>query len=278
MSWPGLSSSIDDPAVMTDLIAAHMPISAEDKQRILETVNLKDRMNALLELMTRSSRCWSSAPSCSRRSPQRSTRRSASITCASSSRPSRRNWARATSAARSMDELRKKIEEAHMPEDALKEANRELDRLQRMSPGAPDYTTTRTYLDWLVAMPWDKATADNLDIPSVKAHLDADHYGLEKIKDRILEYLSVRKFKTGGDLRQPILCFAGPPGVGKTSLAKSIANAMGKKFVRISPGRHARRVRDSRPPAHLYRRAARPDHPGHQAGRDQQPAVRAGRD
>ena len=105
-----------------------------------------------------------------------------------------------------------------------------------MSPGAPDYTTTRTYLDWLVAMPWDKATEDNLDIPSVKAHLDADHYGLEKIKDRVLEYLSVRKFKTEGDLRQPILCLTGPPGVGKTSLAKSIANAMGKKFVRISLG------------------------------------------
>ena len=138
-----------------------------------------------------------------------------------------------------MDELRTKIDEAGMPEDALKEANRELDRLQRMSPGAPDYTTTRTYLDWLVAMPWNTSTEDNLDIPSVKKALDDDHFGLEKIKDRILEYLSVRKFRPEGDLRQPILCFTGPPGVGKTSLAKSIASAMGKKFIRISLRRHA---------------------------------------
>jgi ATP-dependent Lon protease len=123
-----------------------------------------------------------------------------------------------------------------MPEDALKEANRELDRLQRMSPGSPEYTVARTYIDWLVAMPWAISTDDNLNIPEVKAVLDEDQYGLDKVKERILEYLSVRKFKPEGELRQPILCLVGPPGVGKTSIAKSIARAMGKKFVRISLG------------------------------------------
>jgi len=232
----GLSSSIDDPAVMTDLIAAHMPISAEDKQRILETVNLKDRMNALLELMTKEQQVLEIGSKLQSQVSEGINKTQREYYLREQLKAIQKELGEGDERGEEQDELRKKIEEAHMPEDALKEANRELDRLQRMSPGAPDYTTTRTYLDWLVAMPWDKATEDNLDIPSVKAHLDADHYGLEKIKDRILEYLSVRKFKTEGDLRQPILCFVGPPGVGKTSLAKSIAGAMGKKFVRISLG------------------------------------------
>jgi ATP-dependent Lon protease len=105
-----------------------------------------------------------------------------------------------------------------------------------MPPAAAEYTVARTYLDWLTSLPWQESTEDNLDIKSVREVLDEDHYGLERIKDRILEYLSVRKFKTEGDVRQPILCFVGPPGVGKTSLGKSIARAMGRKFVRFSLG------------------------------------------
>jgi ATP-dependent Lon protease len=133
-------------------------------------------------------------------------------------------------------ELREKVASSGMTEEAAHEANRELDRLQRMSPGSPEYTVSRSYVDWLVALPWNVSTPDNLEIAEVKTVLDEDHYGLTKIKDRILEYLSVRKFKKEGELRQPILCLVGPPGVGKTSLGKSIARAMGKKFVRISLG------------------------------------------
>ena len=232
----GLSSSIDDPAVMTDLIAAHSPISAADKQRVLETVNLKERMNLLLTLMTSEVQVLELGSKLQSQVSSEINKTQRDYYLREQLKAIQKELGEGDERGEEMDELRAKIEAAHMPEDALKEANRELDRLQRMSPGAPDYTTTRTYLDWLVAMPWDKSTPDNLDIPSVKRKLDEDHFGLEKIKDRILEYLSVRKFKPEGDIRQPILCLTGPPGVGKTSLAKSIAAAMGKKFVRISLG------------------------------------------
>ena len=232
----GLSSSIDDPAVMTDLIAAHSPISAEDKQRVLETVSLKERMNLLLTLMTAEVQVLELGSKLQSQVSSEINKTQRDYYLREQLKAIQKELGEGDERGEERDELRAKIDAAQMPEDALKEANRELDRLQRMSPGAPDYTTTRTYLDWLVAMPWDKSTPDNLDIPSVKQTLDADHFGLEKIKDRILEYLSVRKFRPEGDIRQPILCLTGPPGVGKTSLAKSIASAMGKKFVRISLG------------------------------------------
>src|SRR5947207_14269088 len=123
-----------------------------------------------------------------------------------------------------------------MPEEVLKEALRELDRLAKMPPAAAEYTVVRTYLDWLITLPWNTGTVDNLEIPEVRRVLDEDHHGLDRIKDRILEYLSVKKFKPEGSIRHPILCFVGPPGVGKTSLGRSIARALGRKFVRMSLG------------------------------------------
>jgi len=121
-----------------------------------------------------------------------------------------------------------------MPEDVLKEAHRELKRLSRMSPAAADYTVTRTYLDWLVALPWNKSSGSGVDVVKAKQVLDEDHYDLEKIKERILDYLAVLQLKP--TLKGPILCFVGPPGVGKTSLGKSIARALGREFVRLSLG------------------------------------------
>lgn len=133
-----------------------------------------------------------------------------------------------------VNELRKKIEEGNFPEDVKNTAAKELDRLQRMHPSSAEYTVSRTYLDWILDLPWASSTEDNLDIEAAEKSLEKDHYGLEKVKKRILEYLAVRKLKD--DMRGPILCFVGPPGVGKTSLGKSIAKALGRKFVRISLG------------------------------------------
>ena len=136
--------------------------------------------------------------------------------------------------AKEIEELRAKIDAAGMPEAVKKEALRELDRLSKMPVAAAEYTVSRTYLDWLVALPWAKRTDDSIDLKHTKEVLDADHSGLEKVKDRVLEYLAVRKLNP--DVKGPILCFLGPPGVGKTSLARSIANSLGRKFVRVSLG------------------------------------------
>jgi len=133
-----------------------------------------------------------------------------------------------------IEELRKKIDDAGLPEAVKKEALREVQRLARMSPAAADYTVTRTYLDWLVILPWTKSSGSQVDVRKAKEILDADHYDLEKVKDRILDYLAVRQLNPA--IKGPILCFVGPPGVGKTSLGKSIARAMDRKFVRISLG------------------------------------------
>ena len=133
-----------------------------------------------------------------------------------------------------IDELRKKLDEAKLPAEARKAAEAELERLRIIPPESAEHTVVRTYLEWLVNLPWTISTEDNLDIPHARQVLDEDHYDLEKIKDRILEFLAVRKLKN--DSKGPILCFVGPPGAGKTSLGRSIARAMGRKFVRISLG------------------------------------------
>ena len=135
---------------------------------------------------------------------------------------------------REIDELREQIEKANLPEEARKEAERELTRLQRMSPAAADYTVTRTYLDWIVTLPWNVLTTEKVDILHAKEILDRDHHDLEKIKERILEHLAVLELRPEG--KAPILCFVGPPGVGKTSLGRSIAEAMGRRFIRMSLG------------------------------------------
>ena len=133
-----------------------------------------------------------------------------------------------------LDELREQIEATNLPEDVRKAADRELARLEKLPPAAAEYGVIRTYLEWILTLPWNETTEDNLDLDQARTILDEDHYDLEKVKERIIEYLAVSKLKN--DLSGPILCFVGPPGVGKTSLGQSIARTLGRKFVRISVG------------------------------------------
>ncbi len=173
-------------------------------------------------------------------------------------------------------DLKEKIEAAGMPEESKKDALKELGRLARMNPAAADYSLTRNYVEWLAVLPWSKTSSGEVDIQKAKEFLDEDHYGLKKVKDRILDYLSVRRLKP--DMKGPILCFVGPPGVGKTSLGRSIARALGPQILPHLARRHARRGRDPRPSPHLHRRAARPDHPAPEARRGERPRLHARRD
>jgi len=151
-----------------------------------------------------------------------------------SSRPSKKELGELDERAEEMAEFRKRIQDANMPEKVLKEAEKQLKRLEKMHPDTAEAATVRTYLEWMVEIPWGKSSPDNLDIKAAATVLDDDHYDLEKVKERILEYLAVRKLKE--KMKGPILCFVGPPGVGKTSLGKSIARALGREFVRMSLG------------------------------------------
>jgi ATP-dependent Lon protease len=231
-----LTQAVQEPNVMADLVAAHMSFGVEEKQRILETVDLEERLKLLLEFLGKEVRVLELSSKVQNEVNTELSKTQRDYYLREQLKAIQRELGDIDDRGEELDELREKIDHAKMPEAALKEVNREFDRLRRMNPGSPEYTVARTYIDTMVAMPWEVGTIDNLDLGIAKDILDIEHYGLEKIKDRILEFLSVRKVKTDGKIRQPILCFAGPPGVGKTSLAKSISNALSRKYARISLG------------------------------------------
>ncbi|MCC6484966.1 MAG: endopeptidase La [Armatimonadetes bacterium] len=227
---------IEQPGLLADTIAAHLPVSAGERQSILEILGIRERMTALLRILTREVEVLELGNKIASDVSSEMGKTQREYYLREQLKAIQRELGMGDKHTEEVDELRKAVEEAHMPEEAAKQAERELERLSRMPAAAPEYGVSRNYVDWLVAMPWDKATRDNLDIKEVRKVLDSDHYGLDKVKDRILEYLSVRKFKPEGHAREPILCLFGPPGVGKTSLGMSIARSLGKKFVRISLG------------------------------------------
>ena len=230
-----LTQAVQETNVMADLVAAHMTLSVEDKQKILETADVHQRLRLLLEMLGREVRVLELSTKVQNEVNTELSKSQREYYLREQLKAIQRELGESDERGEELDELRTKIDETPMSAEALKEVNREFDRLRRMNPGAPEYTVARTYIDWTLSMPWGLSTEDNLDLKHVKDVLDADHYGLEKIKDRIIEFLAVRKVKQGA-VRQPILCFAGPPGVGKTSLGRSIANAMGRKYGRISLG------------------------------------------
>ena len=231
-----LTQAVQETNVMADLVAAHMTLDVEDKQKILETPGIQERLRALLEMLSKEVRVLELTSKVQSEVNTELSKSQREYYLREQLKAIQRELGEVDDRTEELDELRQQIDGAQMSAEALKEVNREYDRLRRMNPGAPEYTVARTYIDWMIAMPWAKSTDDILDLKNVKSVLDADHFGLDKIKERIIEFLAVRIVKTEGTIRQPILCFVGPPGVGKTSLGRSIAQAMGRKYGRISLG------------------------------------------
>jgi len=222
------------PGKLADLVASNLNLSLEEKQTILETLDVKTRLEKLTVYLTRELEVLEIGSKIQSQVQTELSKSQREYFLREQLKAIQKELGEADERTMEINELREKIKAAKMPEQAEKEAYRELDRLAKMPPGAAEYTVARTYLDWLVSLPWSVSTEDNLDIAQAKKVLDEDHYNLEKVKERILEYLAVRKLKK--DMKGPILCFVGPPGVGKTSLGKSIARALGRKFCRISLG------------------------------------------
>lgn len=231
-----LTQAVQETNVMADLVAAHMTLDVADKQKVLETVDIQDRLRLLLDLLSKEVRVLELTSKVQSEVNTELSKTQREYYLREQLKAIQRELGETDDRGEELDELREKIDEAGMTADALREVNREYERLRRMSPGAPEYTVARTYIDWMVSLPWNVATEDNISLSSVKEILDKDHYGLEKIKERIIEFLAVRKVKKDGKIRQPILCLSGPPGVGKTSLGRSIAHAMNRNFVRVSLG------------------------------------------
>jgi ATP-dependent Lon protease len=230
-----LAANINDPARLADFVAASLSsLSTAQKQEMLETLDVKARLERLNKVLVKDLEVLEVGNKIQSQVKTELQKNQREYYLREQMKAIQKELGEGDDQQREQGELRDKIEAAGMPEDAKKEALRELDRLSKMSPAAAEYTVTRTYLDWLIALPWSKRTDAEIDLFKAKEVLDNDHYDLEKIKERILEYLAVRKMKP--DIKGPILCFVGPPGVGKTSLGKSIASSMGRKFHRLSLG------------------------------------------
>jgi ATP-dependent Lon protease len=224
----------DDPSRLADLIASNLNINVAQKQELLETLDTKERLRKVLSHINREVEVLELSRRIQSQTASELGKTQKEYILREQLKAIQRELGEADERTAELDEFKKKIKEAKLPPEALDAAQKELDRLSKMNPAAAEYVVSRTYLDWLVNLPWNKSTADVLDIKKAQKVLDEDHYDLEKVKERILEYLAVRKLKS--DMKGPILCFVGPPGVGKTSLGISIARAMGRKFNRISLG------------------------------------------
>ena len=223
------------PSKLADFIAFYLKISLEDQQALLELSEVQDRLKTLTFLITREIEVAEAGSRIQSQVENKMGKAQREYYLREQMKAIQRELGEDGDAqGEDLADLRRKIEEAGMPDEARVEAKRELKRLERIPAISPEYSTSRTYLEWLSELPWSVSTDDQLDIGRAREILDEDHYGLEKIKDRILEYLAVRSLKP--DMKGSILCFVGPPGVGKTSLGKSIAQALGRQFVRISLG------------------------------------------
>ncbi|HEU4692207.1 MAG TPA: endopeptidase La, partial [Vicinamibacterales bacterium] len=230
-----LAANITEPGRLSDFIASSLTtITTTVKQEVLEKLDVRERMDALNRILIKELEVLELGSKIQSQVQSEVGRNQREYFLREQLKAIQKELGEGDDQTKDIEELQEKIDAAGMPEAVRKEALRELDRLARMPVAAAEYTVSRTYMDWLVMLPWQKRTEEVIDLPRTKNVLDADHSGLEKAKDRILEYLAVRKLNP--EVKGPILCFAGPPGVGKTSLAKSIARSLGRKFVRVSLG------------------------------------------
>jgi ATP-dependent Lon protease len=236
--------NLEDPRQIVYLIASNLQMDLELRQRLLEEDSVKAKLQRLNEFLTHELEVLELGKKIQSQAQEEMGKAQREYFLREQLKAIQRELGEESEEAAAINQLRQQIEEAQMPEEALKEAQRELSRLEKLPAISPEYSVIRTYLDMLATLPWNKSTGERIDVPRARAVLDEDHYDLEKVKDRILEYLAVRHLKEerqGGAAsspvsREPILCFVGPPGVGKTSLGHSIARALERKFVRMSLG------------------------------------------
>ena len=226
--------AIDEPGRLADLVASNLKIKIEEAQDILETFDPFERLKKVNELLNKELEVSTMQARIQSQAKEEMSKTQREYFLREQLRAIKNELGEIDERAEEISDFREKIAKSKMPDEVEKEALKQLNRLEMMHPDAAEASIVRTYLDWLVEIPWSKSTRDRMDIPKVKKVLDDDHYDLEKVKERILEYLGVRKIKR--KMKGPILCFVGPPGVGKTSLGKSIARALGRKFHRISLG------------------------------------------
>ena len=229
-----MAKSIQEPGTLADMIASTINSSVEEKQKILEIHNPKDRLKEVTRMVNYQLEILELGNKIQSQVKGDMDKRQREYYLRQQLKAIKEELGEKDEAAVEIEDYRAKIEEKKLPEEARKEAERELDRLSRMHPSSAEYTVSSTYLDWITSIPWNDSTEENLDIKKARKILDEDHFGLEKAKRRIIEFLAVRKLKP--ESKGPILCFAGPPGTGKTSLGQSIARALGRKFIRISLG------------------------------------------
>jgi ATP-dependent Lon protease len=230
-----VAMNIEEPGRLVDFIASSLPsLSTSDKQETLETTDVRVRLEKINQHLAKELEVQQLRNKIQSEVQDRVQQTQREYYLREQMKAIQKELGEQDEGARDTEELKQKIESAGMPDEVKKEALKELGRLTRMSPMAADYSVTRNYIEWLAVLPWAKTSGGEIEIPKAKEILDTDHYDLQKVKDRILDFLSVRRLKPG--MKGPILCFVGPPGVGKTSLGKSIARALGRKFVRLSLG------------------------------------------
>ncbi len=226
--------NIDDPGRLADLIATNLDVDVAEKQQILEERAPRKRLQLLSKIVMRELDVLELGQKLQTRVRKSIDKDQREYYLRQQLKAIQRELGDVEEGSVELDDLRERIDEAELPEKVLAAANREYDRLQRMSPGASEYTVSKTYLDWILDLPWNESSEDKLNLKKAQEILERDHYGLEDVKERIIEYLAVRKLKDNH--RGPILCLVGPPGVGKTSLGRSIAEAVGREFFRFSLG------------------------------------------